>query len=424
MALRDDIIREARARLGIPYGLPPGPGETDCSLYVRDVFEAAGVPFPAGVRVAEQERQASVPIGWGDVLPGDLLFFEGTYDAGPPSADGHIASHIGISLGAGTHRMLNALEPVSAETRIDTPYWQSHIFEARRHPALTDAVGATDEQPWGVDVASHQGAVDWHAVAGDGASFGFTKATGGSWYRNPTFAANWLGMQSAGLVRGAYHFAFETSGQAFPGDGPEDEAEYFVAELRRAGGVVAGDLLALDIEDGEGALGDWCVRWLARVESLTGVRPFIYTGAWFSGPHGLGKTPALATYPLWLAAYQTTPPSPPPPWSAVTIWQHAADGRVSGISGAVDMNISTVSLDQLRALGKPGTGGGTVPASTFSVGQGILQTMTEAGDAPASDELQFQKGAKDEWAEAMGVSGALYRYVTSLNKTFRFPPAA
>lgn len=136
MTLRDDIIREARARLGIPYGLPPGPGETDCSLYVRDVFEAAGLSFSPGVRVAEQERQDTVPIGWDDVLPGDLLFFEDTYDAGPPSVDGHIASHIGISLGAGTHRMLNALEPVSAETRIDTPYWQEHIFEARRHPAL------------------------------------------------------------------------------------------------------------------------------------------------------------------------------------------------------------------------------------------------------------------------------------------------
>jgi cell wall-associated NlpC family hydrolase len=43
MTTRDDIIREARARLGIPYGLPPGPGETDCSLYVLDVFKAAGI---------------------------------------------------------------------------------------------------------------------------------------------------------------------------------------------------------------------------------------------------------------------------------------------------------------------------------------------------------------------------------------------
>ncbi len=151
-ALRAAIIAQARARLGIPYGLPPGPGETDCSLYVRDVYEAAGLPFSPGVRVAEQERQDTVPIDFADVLPGDLLFFEGTYDAGPPSADGHIASHVGISLGAGTHRMLNAVEPVSTETNIATPYWQAHIFEARRHPSLVvqapESVTPSGVNPW------------------------------------------------------------------------------------------------------------------------------------------------------------------------------------------------------------------------------------------------------------------------------------
>ena len=97
--IRVRIIAEARARLGVPYELPPSPPDsTDCSLYVRDVYEAAGLPFSPGVRVAEQERQDTILIGWDEVLPGDLLFFEGTYDAGPPSADGHIASHIGISL--------------------------------------------------------------------------------------------------------------------------------------------------------------------------------------------------------------------------------------------------------------------------------------------------------------------------------------
>jgi predicted chitinase len=152
--IRARILAEARARLGIPYGLPPGPGETDCSLYVRDVYEATGLPFSPGVRVAEQERQDTVPINWNEVLPGDLLFFEGTYDAGSPSADGHIASHVGISLGAGTHRMLNAVEPVSTETNIATPYWQAHIFEARRHRALMAVQPADPEaapsaaDPW------------------------------------------------------------------------------------------------------------------------------------------------------------------------------------------------------------------------------------------------------------------------------------
>src|SRR5262245_1018355 len=60
----------------------------------------------------------------------------------------------------------------------------------------------------------------------------------------------------------------------------------------------------------------------------------------------------------------------------------------------------------------------------FSVGPGILAKMSEAGDTPASDELFFKHGEKDEWSEAFGASGARYVYVGSLNRTFRFPPAA
>lgn len=61
---------------------------------------------------------------------------------------------------------------------------------------------------------------------------------------------------------------------------------------------------------------------------------------------------------------------------------------------------------------------------TYSVGQGIRDAMAANGDAPASDELQFKRGDADEWAEAVGQSGAIYRYVTALNRTFRYAPAA
>lgn len=142
MTLRDDIMNAARAYAGIPYRLDPPPdgvNSIDCSLLVVKAAQDAGIPLPAGVRTAEQIRWASFPIPWDDVRPGDLLFFEGTYDAGPPSSDGHIASHIGFSLGAGTRRMIDAHDRpggATAETDIGTPYWQSKLFEARRLPAL------------------------------------------------------------------------------------------------------------------------------------------------------------------------------------------------------------------------------------------------------------------------------------------------
>jgi GH25 family lysozyme M1 (1,4-beta-N-acetylmuramidase) len=56
------------------------------------------------------------------------------------------------------------------------------------HPEAEAAAPTTGVN--GPDVASWQGAVNWAQVAASGAGFGFTKATGGAWYTNPTLAAN------------------------------------------------------------------------------------------------------------------------------------------------------------------------------------------------------------------------------------------
>jgi hypothetical protein len=154
MTFRDDVLAAAPAFGHLTYRLDPPPdgvSTIDCSLFVVEAFKRAGIPFARGVRVAEQLRQVSTPIAWDDVRPGDLLFFENTYNAGPPSVDGHIASHVGISLGAGTQRMWDAHErggPDVAITDISTPYWQEHLFEARRPPQLLgDPAPAPDPQP-------------------------------------------------------------------------------------------------------------------------------------------------------------------------------------------------------------------------------------------------------------------------------------
>jgi hypothetical protein len=152
---RDAILESARTRFGMPYRLDPPPdgiNNLDCSLYVLKTLQDAGLPLP-GVRTAEQIRQATLPISWDDVQPGDLLFFEKTYDAaGPAGPDGRIASHIGISLGAGTKRMYDANSARgTGETNIGTPYWQEHIFEARRVPGVVDAAPAPTPSagdPW------------------------------------------------------------------------------------------------------------------------------------------------------------------------------------------------------------------------------------------------------------------------------------
>jgi SH3-like domain-containing protein len=143
---RDDVLAEAAQRIGVPYRLDPPPdGENnlDCSLYVLVTFKGAGAPFPPGVRTAEQIRQCCTPIDLGVVQAGDLLFFEHTYEPNEaPGPDGHVASHVGISLGAGTRRMWDCHCPDDSgmpgvgQTDIGTDYWQPKLFQAGRPPGF------------------------------------------------------------------------------------------------------------------------------------------------------------------------------------------------------------------------------------------------------------------------------------------------
>ena len=58
---RDQLLGEAAKLVGIPYRLDPPPdgvNNLDCSLYVIVTFRDAGLPFPSGVRTAEQIRDA------------------------------------------------------------------------------------------------------------------------------------------------------------------------------------------------------------------------------------------------------------------------------------------------------------------------------------------------------------------------------
>src|SRR5690348_16012481 len=137
----------------------------------------------------------------------------------------------------------------------------------------------------GPDVSSYQRMCDWNAVKASGRDFAWCKASEGTNYINPYFHDNWNGMRAAGLVRGAYHYAEP----AF--SGPEAEAEYF---LYVVGQLSPGDLVALDIEAGDGNLLDWALRFLRRVESAVGFKPLLYSGRWFLDPHGVEGSLDLA----------------------------------------------------------------------------------------------------------------------------------
>jgi len=294
------------------------------------------------------------------------------------------------------------------------------------HPEA-EGGGVSTAYPSGPDVSSWQGHVDWGAVRSSGALYGFTKATGGAWYVNPTLQANWQGMAAAGLQRGAYHFAFETSNQPLPGPGPEAEAAWFLQAMQPLG-LARGDMLALDIEQGAGPLGDWALRWCRAVEQAVGYPPLVYTAPWFSDPHGFADCPELARYGLWMADYQSaTMPRPCAPWSDLAFWQYTADASVPGIAGPADNNRYNGAADTLLGWGKPGLLPPEDPYAPWSglVGSGLLSMMADDNTLPAqrcSTWLPLGVSPADV-EQCLGQNGLNYVWLLTTSRGYRFEPS-
>lgn len=209
-------------------------------------------------------------------------------------------------------------------------------------PAGHDRVQASAEHQttrliYGEDVSNHQPDHDWTASP---AQFGIIKATEGTDFRDPTFARHWNELAKKGIVRGAYHFAH-------PANDPIAEAENFLAMVNSQP-AKAGDLLVLDLEVTDDRsveeVNAWAKTWLAHVKAKTGTKPMIYSGWAFADTYGAG----LAEYPLWVAHYSRPKGSvtPPADWKSWAIHQYSET--------PIDQNVSRLTPDQLRALGRPG----------------------------------------------------------------------
>ncbi|SDP17995.1 Lyzozyme M1 (1,4-beta-N-acetylmuramidase), GH25 family [Nakamurella panacisegetis] len=185
----------------------------------------------------------------------------------------------------------------------------------------------------GVDVSGYQGNVFWSQVVAEGATFAYVKATEGTGYRSGYFAQQYNGSYSAGLERGAYHFAIPDNSTG------ATQADYFVAN---GGGWTAdGRTLPgmLDIEYNPygaecfGLTQSQMVNWLASFDfeyrTLTGRSPDIYTTTdWWTTC--TGNSGAFAKESLSIANYSGSPYPLPASWGSYNFWQFADSGVFPG----------------------------------------------------------------------------------------------
>lgn len=212
----------------------------------------------------------------------------------------------------------------------------------------------------GIDVSAYQGTQDWASRKAEGVVFAFAKASEGQTSRDGRFGTHIRGILAAGLVPGAYHFAW-------PNQNVAAEAANYIAAVKPYAG--AGFVHWLDLErytDGRNYTGrtaaqirEWVTSWLAAVRTaFPGQRVGVYTSA---DDVANGHVPA--DVPLWYPAY---------PWgpAAYSRAEAAAQPKVSGrapllwqfTSQPIDRNICYLSAADLRAWAA-GTEENTVTAT-------------------------------------------------------------
>ncbi len=185
----------------------------------------------------------------------------------------------------------------------------------------------------GIDVSSHNGMIDFKAVAADGIEFVWIKASEGETFRDNNFILNFQKATQAGLKTGAYHFF------RFDRDG--------VAQARNFIRSVAGRCLdlgmAIDVEETGNAGGvphdSIIIRLRDMIEYLNvaGVRPILY-----SNRAGFDKYiyDEFRDLPLWIC--QFTDNSRSGDW---LYWQFYHHGHVAGVKTEVDLDVYSGSRE-------------------------------------------------------------------------------
>ena len=121
-----NMITEAEKYLGYPYVWGGASPETsfDCSGFVSWVINHCGNGWNYGRLTAEGLRNICTYVSPAQAKPGDLIFFQGTYDTSG-------ASHVGIYVGNGM--MIHCGNPIQYAS-IETSYWQQHFYCFGRLP--------------------------------------------------------------------------------------------------------------------------------------------------------------------------------------------------------------------------------------------------------------------------------------------------
>ena len=212
------------------------------------------------------------------------------------------------------------------------------VIQGAKYTFASDGSLVTGNGTLGIDVSKWNGTIDWTAVKNSGISYviircGYRGSSQGTLIADPKFTTNIKGATAAGLKVGVYFFT-----QAVDEREAVEEASMVLEQIKN---YKISYPVFLDVEPSGGRADS------ISSETRTAVcKAFCQTiqGAGYTAGIYANKTwletkldpGALSAYKIWLAQYASAPTYA----GRYDLWQYRATGKVSGISGNVDMNLS------------------------------------------------------------------------------------
>lgn len=188
----------------------------------------------------------------------------------------------------------------------------------------------------GIDVSYWQGIIDWAKVKAAGISFAIIKAGGSDdgFYTDSKWETNYKGAKANGIAVGAYYFVGPKCVNAAAG---KADAERFIQLLK---GKQFEYPVFMDNEaqpvSAKTGITEASIAFCETMEAA-GYFVGIY-GSTYSGFRGRMDDSKLTAYTHWVAQYASKCTYS----GKYGIWQYSSKGRVNGISGNVDMDLSYV----------------------------------------------------------------------------------
>ena len=211
------------------------------------------------------------------------------------------------------------------------------VIQGAKYNFGSDGVLQAGSGNLGIDVSKWNGSIDWNKVKNSGINYviircGYRGSTTGALIEDPTFRKNIKGATAAGLKVGIYFFTQATN---------EVEA---VEEASMTLSLISGYKISypvfLDVE-GSGGRGD-AIDAATRTKVINAycqtIRNSGYTPGVYANKTWLEKrfSPSAISARIWLAQYATKPSY----GGGYQMWQYTSKGKVNGIGGNVDMNLS------------------------------------------------------------------------------------